>query len=302
MFGWDSLGMKPGTPQHRDLFCRTFVETHARFEPEALPWPRLEGADLERLRSFPFWSQARAIEQRAGRMVTKFAQTLDDPAIREAVALQGVEETRHGRLMAHVLERYGIDAPQLPIEDGSACKEDFLIFGFGECTDSFIGFGAFAIARERKLFADELMAIFENVLWEEARHITFFINWWCYEEALAGRALPGLRTLGALSYHRKAIARMLQMPKDGMPAAGGSDLGEMFEGVTPARFLEAALAENRRHMSKFDPRLIQPTIVPTLASLLLLGLRMLPPRPSTAPAELRAVNPSGNTAALTRAS
>src|ERR1700722_19578443 len=130
--------MKPGTPQHRELFCRTFVDSHVRFEPESLPWPELDGQLLERLRAFPFWSYARSIEHRAGRMVTAFANTIDEPAIREAVAVQGVEETRHGRLMAHVTERYGISAPLLPLPDQRAVKDDFTIFGFGECTDSFI--------------------------------------------------------------------------------------------------------------------------------------------------------------------
>src|ERR1700684_4395216 len=103
--------MRVGSHEHRELFCRTFIETHDPFVPEALAWPELDAKHLARLRAFPFWSYARSIEQRAGRMVTAFSQTLDDPLIREAVALQGVEETRHGRLLAHVVERYGIDAP-----------------------------------------------------------------------------------------------------------------------------------------------------------------------------------------------
>jgi len=52
--------------------------------------------------------------------------------------------------MAHVTERYGITAPLLPLPDQRAVKDDFTIFGFGECTDSFIGFGGFAIARRKR--------------------------------------------------------------------------------------------------------------------------------------------------------
>src|SRR5579884_1651760 len=120
--------MRVGSPEHRDLFCRTFIETHVSFEPENLPWPELGEVHLRRLRAFPFWSYARSIEQRAGRMVTAFAQTLDDPLIREAVAVQGVEETRHGRLMSHVVERYGIEAALIPIPDAPATRDDFCIF------------------------------------------------------------------------------------------------------------------------------------------------------------------------------
>jgi hypothetical protein len=273
--------MKPGTPQHRELFCRTFVESHVRFEPEALPWPELDGLLLERLRAFPFWSYARSIEHRAGRMVTAFAQTISEPAIREAVALQGVEETRHGRLMAHVTERYGITAPLLPLPDQRAVKDDFTIFGFGECTDSFIGFGGFAIARRKRLFPESLLTIFENVLWEEARHIVFFINWWRYEQVLAGRDDWWTRTADALRYHVRSIAGTAEDTSIAPPIDLETVRGMMGD-LTPAEFIAAALAENARLMERFDRRLLRPRIVPTLAQLALAGLNLLPPRVAAA--------------------
>ena len=52
-----------GSLEHRDLFCRTFIETHRPFEPEDLPWPRLEARYVDLLRAFPFWSFARSMEQ-----------------------------------------------------------------------------------------------------------------------------------------------------------------------------------------------------------------------------------------------
>lgn len=277
--------MRVGTPEHRDLFCGTFVETHVPFEPENLPWPELGEVHLRRLRAFPFWSYARSIEQRAGRMVTALAKTLDDPLIREAVAVQGVEETRHGRLMSHVVERYGIDAPLIPIGDPPARKDDFCIFGFGECTDSFVGFGAFALAREKRLFPSSLLAIFENVLFEEARHITFFVNWWRYEEARAGRDKPLLRTFESVRYHLRAALGTASGATE-MPAIpvklDDPELDAIVKSITPAMFLEAALAENRRMMEKLDRRLLRPTVMPVLATALLLGIRMLPPRSADA--------------------
>jgi hypothetical protein len=273
--------MRVGSFEHRDLFCRAFIETHARFEPEELPWPELDGVHLARLRAFPFWSYARTIEQRAGRMVTSFAQTLDDPVIREAVALQGVEETRHGRLMTHVVERYGIDAPPLALADPPAQRDDFCIFGFGECTDSFIGFGAFALARERGLFPESLLAIFDGVLLEEARHIVFFVNWWRYEEARAGRDKPVVRTFNSLKYHVRAALGTASGATEVPPMPTTLDdpeLDAMVKSVTPVMFLEAALAENRRMMARLDPRLLRPRLMPVAATLLLAGIRMLPPR------------------------
>jgi len=279
--------MRVGSREHRDLFCRTFIDTHVPFAPEELPWPELDGKYLARLHAFPFWSYARAIEQRAGRMVTAFAQTLEDPLIREAVAVQGVEETRHGKLMSHVLDRYGIDAPVIPVGDPPATRDDFCIFGFGECTDSFVGFGAFALARERGLFPAALLGIFENVLYEEARHITFFVNWWRYEEARAGRDRPFQRTFNSLRYHVRASIGTATGATD-MPAVptklDDPELDAMVKSITPVMLLEAALAENRRVMARIDRRLLRPTVMPILATSLLLGLRMLPPRKATAKA------------------
>jgi hypothetical protein len=272
--------MQVGTPQHRELFCRTFIETHVTFEPEELPWPRLEGVDLARLRAFPFWRYARSIEQRAGRMVTAFAKTIDDPMIRSAVALQGDEETRHGRLMSHAIERYGIDAPPLTIADAPISPEEFAIFGFGECTDSFVGFGAIALARQMKILPDALLDVFDGVMFEEARHIVFFMNWWRYEEVRAGRSSTVGQAFKALGYHARAAMGTITGATDlpPMPALDDPELAAIVAGVTPALFLQTALAENRRMMAKLDARLLKPQVMPAIATALLIGIRMLPPR------------------------
>jgi hypothetical protein len=276
-------GPRVGSIAHRDLFCRTFIETHRAFEPAALPWPYLEPRDVELLRAFPFWSFARSMEQEADRMIAAFAQTLDDPVIREAVELQGYEEGRHGRLINHMLERYEIDVPAVPLSNLPVTRDDFVVFGFSECADSFIGFGGFALARQKQIFPKGLLDIFGHILFEEARHITFFINWWRYEEALAGNTNPLSRTLKALQSQVRAVMHTAQgaqgaavVPAPLDLAGGGSQA--ILDGVSPKMFLEIGLAENRALMGRLDPRLLRPRIVPFLATAALLGLRMLPPR------------------------
>ncbi len=278
---------RAGSPEHRELFCRTFIETHKPFEPEDLPWPALEPRYVELLRAFPFWSFARSMEQEADRMIAAFGKTLDDPVIRRAVELQGYEEGRHGRLLNHMLERYQIDVPSVPLSNLPVTRDDFVVFGFSECTDSFVGFGGFALARRKQVFPKGLLDIFEHILFEEARHIVFFINWWRYEEALAGHTSPLARTLAALRYHVRAVMHTAQGAQGAavVPApldltGGGSQA--ILEGVTPLTFLEVALAENRTMMARIDPRLLRPRIVPFLATAALLGLRMLPPRAAVA--------------------
>ncbi|MBI3076600.1 MAG: hypothetical protein HYY85_06385 [Deltaproteobacteria bacterium] len=41
--------VKIGSAAHRDLFCRTFIDTHLPYDPAALPWPELDPAALARL-------------------------------------------------------------------------------------------------------------------------------------------------------------------------------------------------------------------------------------------------------------
>lgn len=225
-------------------------------------------------------------------MIAAFGRTLTDPVIREAVQLQGYEEGRHGRLLNHMLERYDIDAAAVPLANLPVTRDDFVVFGFSECVDSVVGFGGFALAREKQIFPKALLDIFEQILFEEARHITFFINWWRYDEQLAGHTSPLKRTADALRYHVRAVAHQAQGAQGAavVPApidltGGGSQA--ILEGVSPKYFLEVALAEERRHMSRLDRRLLKPRIVPVLATAALLALRMLPPLPETKSAPLR---------------
>jgi hypothetical protein len=281
--------MKPrvGSIAHRDLFCRTFHTTHVAFEPDQLPWPVLDPKDVELLRAFPFWSFARSMEQEADRMIATFAKTLHDPVIRAAVELQGYEEGRHGRILGHMLQHYRVDAVNVPLSNLPVTRADFVTFGFSECTDSFIGFGGFALARAKQLFPKALLDIFEQILFEEARHIVFFMNWWRYEEALAGNHNPLARTIDAIKYSVRATLHTAQGAQGSAVSTTPLDLTgggsqAILEGVTPATFLEMALAEERRMMARIDRNLLRPRMVPFLATAALLGLRMLPPRAAIA--------------------
>ena len=84
-----------GSQEHKDLFCRFFVETHVAFEPATIQWPEIDEESLKRLHSLPVWSEAVATECAATCTIQTWAPLETDPLIREAVALQGYEEARH---------------------------------------------------------------------------------------------------------------------------------------------------------------------------------------------------------------
>ncbi len=101
--------MKIGSEEHKNLFCRSFMESHREYNPQLLPWPQLEAADIDRLRKIPFWQEALNTELDAGAKINAYTQTIADPLVREAIALQGYEETRHGQLLQYMIQHYDID-------------------------------------------------------------------------------------------------------------------------------------------------------------------------------------------------
>ena len=262
-----------GSDEHKELFCRTFMESHEGYEPAALPWPALDDVSLERLRALPIWNMALQAETNAGAMVTGFAATIEDPVIRNAVALQGFEEDRHGRLIRELVERYGLNAVQRPPEL-EPVESQFIHFGYRECLDSFFGFGIFRIAQETEFMQGSLIALFTRVLWEEARHIVFFVNWLAYERVRRGygsalaqavaTAIGYIRALFDMVASGKQMAQSASEPNAGQQADRQAK-GAVLPGLSLLSLLSACLSENDRLMARFDERLLRPRVMPALA-------------------------------------
>lgn len=272
--------MRIGSEAHKALFCRQFIDSHERFEPALLPWPELGPAELQRMRSVPFWQEVRHTERRAGAIVAAFTRTVEDPLVREAVELQGVEETRHAELLRVMIEKYGIDAPEQPLE---VLPEDietaFIDFGFGECLDSFLGFGVFKIARQSGFLPEAMFEVFETLMVEETRHIVFFINWMAWREVQRGRGAAPLRAAQSLRFYGRALGRLAGTVRRGQRANDGRDFSAtqasvFLDGFSFRRFVEDCYRENARRMSAFDPALLQPRFLPRLAGVALSSLRL----------------------------
>jgi hypothetical protein len=253
-----------GSEAHKELFCRTLVESHERYEPQELPWPSLDDESLRRLRSLPFWDMALQAETNAGAMVSGYGATVRDPQIREAIELQGLEEGRHGRLIATMVRRYGLGAVQRPpqLEPTEAA---FIHFGYCECLDSFLGFGFFRLAREIEFLPESMISLFTRILWEEARHIMFFVNWIAYERVRRGYGGALMQAVAtAIGYVKAVIDRAMS----GREVTGGGSVDVELPKFSLMQFLTAALSENDRLMARFDDRLLRPRVVPALARLI----------------------------------
>jgi len=272
--------MRIGSLEHRDAFCSHFEKTYIDYDPEALPWPVLDEAALQRLRQVPFWEEVYYSERRAGAIVAAFTETVADPVLKAALALQGEEETRHANLIRVMRDRYGLDAPERPIEDlGANIETSFKDFGFGECLDSFVGFGLFKIAWQAEFLPKEIMQIFSTLMYEETRHIVFFINWMAYTEARKGWLARAASPLVSGRYYLRAVRRLARMARRGQEANDGKTLSAMqvsmfLDGFNFRRFLEDCYSENSRRMSVFDQELLRPSFLPQLTDVALKALRL----------------------------
>jgi hypothetical protein len=271
--------MQAGSDAHKAFFCRQFVETYQQYDPETLPWPELDEAALSRLRGVPFWQEVYYTERRAGAIVNAFLSQVADPVVREAIALQGAEETRHARLIRVMIDRYGIDATETPMERFPDDLETaFIDFGFGECLDAFLGFGAFKTARQSEFLPAAMFDIFDVLMFEETRHIVFFINYMAWREKRRGHVAL-TRALKSAWFYGRAARRLFGMVKRGQGANDGRDFAvtqaNMFlDGFSFRQFVEDCHRENARRMSAFDPALMQPRLLPAVADLALRGLRL----------------------------
>jgi len=284
--------MKLGSPAHKELFCRSFLEGHRRYEPESLPWPDLDGEPLALLRSLPFWTFALQAEADAGPMISACAALERDPLVRAALQLQADEETRHAGILRHMIARYALHADEPKVEVPTDAIEAFIDFGFEECFDSFGAFGLFQLAREHALVPGALFDIFEHVMEEEARHIVFFINWFAHRQVNQGRVARVLRHPKALWHYGKALRKLVDLVRDDDAPEGQdfivSGASAFIDDLTPMLILSRCLTENERRLAGFDRRLLVPRLGPALAGLALKVLERLPERWSGARRPARA--------------
>ena len=228
----------------------------------------------------PFWQEVYHTERRAGAIVAAFTPQVRDPLVREAVALQGVEEARHAKLLSTMIGRYEIDATEQPLEQFPKNLETaFIDFGFGECLDAFLGFGAFKTARESKFLPEGMFEIFDMLMLEETRHIVFFINYMAWRQVQKGRGFIPVRALTNLWFYGRAARRLGGMVGRGKQANNGRDFAvtqaNMFlDGFSFRDFVEDCYRENGRRMEAFDPDLLQPRLLPAIADVAASGLRI----------------------------
>jgi hypothetical protein len=272
-----------GSAEHRDLFCRSFVETHVPFRPEEIRWPDLDRESLARLKALPVWNEAVRTESETALKVQTLGKAETDPVLAEAISLQGYEEGRHASVIRLLTRHYGISVDPFPEPVPPADPVGaFLSTGYGECMDSFFAFGLFAIGKRSQFFPAALIDIFEPIMQEEARHILFLVNWAAYLRARASflgkPAFDFRRTVKIGQQVFDHVRHATRMGKGGENQQEGFTMTshDSFGDFSLRSFFELCLSENDRRLSLYDSRLLRPKLVPSFVRFV---LRVLPRSP-----------------------
>lgn len=284
--------LKIGSQEHKELLCRTFIDTHDPFQPAQIQWPELDPESLQRLKDMPVWNEATRTEAATAVKVQSLGDTEKDPLLAEAISLQGYEEGRHAEVLQLLTRHYGI--PVAPFPPPEVPKDPTLAFlrtGYGECLDSFFAFGLFRLGERAEVFPRPLIAVFETIMQEEARHILFIVNWAAYLRAqrpvilrpafdawrgwnIVAQAFDRLKGAlqmagGAGKKGKKGDAKADEKAESAVAHDGTQDgftlkSHNMFGDFSLRAFLETCLQENDRRLAPYDARLLRPNLVPSV--------------------------------------
>ena len=268
-----------GSEAHKRAFCRMLLDTHNPYRPSIVDWPALDPEARDRLVSLPIWDIAMQTEGNASLRVLSYAKVVADPLLREAIEIDGFEETRHKQVLTNLVAAYGIRlAPEPEYLPPKHPGWSFLLAGFCECVDTFFAFGLFALAKRSGFFPPDLVDTFEPVVQEEGRHIIFFVNWVAWHR----RNLPVWRRIlfaakiasvwAFLVWERIGFARGLDGDAGARPGSTSQDNNFVFTGsraigsgsVSAGTVIDICLSENERRFAGYDPRLLRPRLMPRL--------------------------------------
>jgi hypothetical protein len=277
------LGRAPqfriGSEAHKRAFCRMLLDSHDPYKPAVIDWPALSPEAFDRLTALPIWNIAVQIEGRASIAVRAYGEAIADPLLKAAVLMDGGEEARHKDVLSKMVACYGIVLDPEPNYSPPADPEwAFMATGYAECIDSFFAFGLFDVARRSGFFPEALVETFEPVIQEEARHILFFVNWLAWHRRRLSLPARLWFNLNCFACFMGRIKGRLDTARSVKGSQGDKKKDKNFTATTSKAFashlkvgdlLRLCLAENDRRMAKYDPRLLRPTLVPTLVKLAL---------------------------------
>ena len=260
--------MELGSDQHKELFCKFFIDTHKPFTPEELPWPDLDQETIKKLANFPIWDYAVHTERQVFDKLTAYSEEVFDPLLKEALALQAYEEKRHSDILRYFLNRYNIRFNEIPDKPMPSNLEwCFMSTGAGECIDSFFAFGFLEISKRTNDYPIELIEVMEPIVQEEARHILFIQNWLLYQRRKWPYILQGIHFLMTMwAFGSAGWSRLMDLKNLGGSAFTIQARDYENSSMSPKDFIHLCQKENKNRLAPYDPRLVRPKLIPRVMS------------------------------------
>lgn len=277
----------PGSDVQKRAAREMFDATFNPYKPSVIDWPVLDEATRERIISLPIWDIAVQTEGKARLRMLSYADSIDEPDWKHAVARNGWEEGRHKEVLHNMVGFYGIELePEPPYLEPRDPEWAYMVTGYSECIDSFFAFGLFEVARRSGLFPPELIDTFEPVMQEECRHILLFANWVAWQRrqlSPLARIRFELKVAAVwifLGWERVNLSRGLTGGDDASPAkpvdnnftVTGSKAVTDVEIAIP-ELMALCLEQNDLRFRGYDERLLRPTTMPTLTRAALAVIR-----------------------------
>src|SRR5258707_8819231 len=115
----------------------------------------------------------------------------------------------------------------------------------GSCT----GFAFYKMARQSGFLPEQMFELLDTLMYQETRHIVFFVNWMAYRQVQRRRGARWRRATASLRFYTRALKRMVGAARQGAEANDGKDFSTtqasvFLDGFTFRRFLEDCYAEN----------------------------------------------------------
>src|SRR4051812_22557804 len=145
--------------------------------------------------------------------------------------------------------------------------------------DSFLGFGVFKIAMQSEFLPKEMFTIFETLMYEETRHIVFFVNWMAYNQAQKGFLARLMLPFTDFRYYMRALGRMIGTAKRGKDLNDGKEFTATqaalsLAGLSFRRFLENWFSDIPSRMGLFYKEFLRPSFLPQLVETALGAMRL----------------------------
>ncbi len=246
-------------------FSRVFLDAHEGYEPSSCHWPALSPSQLALLRALPVWAQAAADEERAANLLLRFANSISDPEIREAMRLQAVEEARHGAVLRAMCAHYGIDVLSESIEVSAVdTRRAYVQFGFDESTDLFFGSGFFELIRRSEVLPAEFLRVFDRILAEETNHVVLFVNWLAHCGSPGPLSIAKRRWASLLGYSH-SLLRHARFANSARVTYAPIGVGVGVPRISGGEFLTLCRQAYIRRLSLAPSELLRPKGLPMLA-------------------------------------